>query len=343
MAIERENLVLDLVEDSRQAMEAFPSHPPDILLARVPEHLDVLHACPDLPRFALFSDSCDLPEGVLVLGQEPTATEIAAVVFAARHAALMRENAGLRSEQDAARERTHLADVTQSIAHKNNNQLGILTGYMAILRDDPNLAPDARDRLQTMDHALQAMSRYNRGLTRLIKRLNPSPRNVPLAGLLTQTCERLAQQLDAPAPVELRLPEEPLTVLTEPYYLQTGLLALLQNAWESYSERMQERPITLEASVSEDEPGIFLVVADEGRGMPAEFREVAWDPFVTTKSDPEAGLGLAIARHLIRQIDGQLEMLSSPGRGTTVTIFLPAQQPSAVEQAVLANRSETKA
>jgi two-component system nitrogen regulation sensor histidine kinase GlnL len=66
-----------------------------------------------------------------------------------------------------------------------------------------------------------------------------------------------------------------------------------------------------------------LAVADDGAGMTGEQAEKAFLPFYTTKPKG-TGLGLVMARQAVARQGGTLEIRSAPGRGTTVTISLPA-------------------
>jgi signal transduction histidine kinase len=65
-------------------------------------------------------------------------------------------------------------------------------------------------------------------------------------------------------------------------------------------------------------------VSDTGTGMPPEVRDHLFEPFFTTKPPGEGtGLGLVISRNIAKEHGGQLEVVSSPGQGTTVRVLLP--------------------
>jgi CheY-like chemotaxis protein len=73
-----------------------------------------------------------------------------------------------------------------------------------------------------------------------------------------------------------------------------------------------------------------LSVADTGIGMDPETQRHLFEPFFTTKPvDAGTGLGLAMVYGLVRQHDGFVDVLSTPGTGTTVRVLLPAAEPAA--------------
>jgi signal transduction histidine kinase len=66
-------------------------------------------------------------------------------------------------------------------------------------------------------------------------------------------------------------------------------------------------------------------VIDGGKGMNRETLDKAGSPFFTTKDAEEgSGLGLSIARRIIEEHHGTLEIESEPGKGTMIRLRLPA-------------------
>jgi signal transduction histidine kinase len=69
---------------------------------------------------------------------------------------------------------------------------------------------------------------------------------------------------------------------------------------------------------------VIIEVTDSGSGMTAEVRARCLDPFFSTKGDTGTGLGLAMVFGIVQRQQGQIEIESTPGLGTTFRITLPA-------------------
>ncbi len=77
------------------------------------------------------------------------------------------------------------------------------------------------------------------------------------------------------------------------------------------------------APTSEDRGGIIMIVADTGHGIPPELKSRIFEPFVTTKGEKGAGLGLWIVKGVIANHGGRLRVRSKVGKGTVVKIQIP--------------------
>ena len=68
----------------------------------------------------------------------------------------------------------------------------------------------------------------------------------------------------------------------------------------------------------------WLVVRDEGHGIPAESLEDIFNPFFTTKANG-VGLGLAMVSKFVDSHEGRIQVMSREGKGTTFRILLPLE------------------
>ncbi len=97
---------------------------------------------------------------------------------------------------------------------------------------------------------------------------------------------------------------------------------LIRNAVQAIQDA--ERPGTVRISSLADDSGITITIHDNGKGMTAEQRARAFQPFYTTRTvGAGAGLGLTTARNIVLAHSGRIDLDSTPNVGTTVTLFFP--------------------
>lgn len=97
---------------------------------------------------------------------------------------------------------------------------------------------------------------------------------------------------------------------------------LVVNAMEATSQG-DSVTVTVERERGES-PAVVVTVSDTGRGIPGAMMERVFEPFFTTK-EAGTGLGLAIVRQIIERHGGQVELESTEGKGTRVTVRIPAE------------------
>ncbi|MBL0224528.1 MAG: histidine kinase [Geobacteraceae bacterium] len=109
-----------------------------------------------------------------------------------------------------------------------------------------------------------------------------------------------------------------------PFICHAGLISqaffnILQNALQSRREGLQ---VHISSACSDD--GIDIVITDNGCGIAPENLSRVFDPFFTTRDvGSGTGMGLTVARELIRCAGGTVQISSREGSGTSVTIQLP--------------------
>jgi signal transduction histidine kinase len=97
------------------------------------------------------------------------------------------------------------------------------------------------------------------------------------------------------------------------------LLNLLTNASDASEPGAQVELLGIQL-----DQGVQVEIIDRGKGIPENIQELIFEPFYTTKPPGEGtGLGLAMAHKIITDHNGTIEIDSTPGVGTRVTIYLP--------------------
>jgi signal transduction histidine kinase len=153
--------------------------------------------------------------------------------------------------------------------------------------------------------------------------VKPELRPVGLAEALRPALAAIRRTL--PGAVELRIeePPAPLPVRGDPPLLQQALLNLAVNARDAMPGGGR-LVVALEAAERGGKPFARLEVRDTGHGMDAATLARAGEPLFTTKPPGlGTGLGLSNVRTTAVQHGGELEISSTPGAGTRVTLWIP--------------------
>lgn len=99
--------------------------------------------------------------------------------------------------------------------------------------------------------------------------------------------------------------------------LKQLILNLLRNAAEAISSQG-----TISCSLKCENNHILISIQDSGSGIPEEYKENLFVPFVTHKQEG-TGLGLAICKRIAEAHHGSISYCSQPGKGTKFTVILP--------------------
>ncbi|MGE5715061.1 MAG: sensor histidine kinase [Acidobacteriota bacterium] len=234
---------------------------------------------------------------------------IAAAIVAVFSVAI-RRTARVFREQERQR-RQLLADV----AHELRTPLAILQGRLEGLLDGVYARDDAR---------LSELLEETRHLSRLVEDLrtiaNAEAGALDLRKELVDVAELVretADSFDRPITVEIEgaLP----AVKVDPVRIREVLLNLLSNA-DRHTPK--DGAITIRAQAGAK--GVVIRVIDTGAGIPESELPGVFERFHKGAGSRGSGLGLAIARDLARAHGGDVILESAVGRGTTVTVSLPA-------------------
>jgi PAS domain S-box-containing protein len=226
-----------------------------------------------------------------------------------------------------------IAQLAAGLAHDFNNTLQVVLGNLK--RAETRL-PNEPEALKPLERARQA-ARHAATLTQQLltfaRRTRLEARPVILNTVLSEIGDVLSRTLGDG--LELRYDLDPglPPCAVDPAQVEVALLNLLANARDAMPKggraTIRTGTVTLdEAAVLSGgdglKPGryVLLSVEDEGPGMPPDVLARSTEPFFTTKTG-KRGLGLATVHGFVRQSRGRLEIVSPPGRGASVRIFLP--------------------
>ncbi len=213
-----------------------------------------------------------------------------------------------------------LQSVGAKVAHELKNPLAAVKGLVQLISRSP-----ANDRtserlavvegeIARMETILHQYLTFSRPLEDL------APRKIDLVEVADDVHAVLSGRA-LNAEVKLATAGNQARIIGDPRRLKEALLNLVANAIEATPAGGQ---VTI--SVQPDGDGARLEVKDDGRGIAPENMSRVGTSFFTTR-DSGTGLGFVLARNVVEQHGGRLELASELGKGTTVTITLPAAPP----------------
>jgi PAS domain S-box-containing protein len=221
-----------------------------------------------------------------------------------------------------------VGQLTGGIAHDFNNLLTAVIGNLELLQ---TRVSDERS-LGLVNAALRSAFRGGQLTQQLLayaRRQNLSPRPVDVNTVVAGMGELLQRSLGGLVQVETDLAVDLWQATSDPTQLELVILNLAINARDAMPEGGRLRIVTRNAEhpdLAELERGDYvrLAVKDNGVGMTREVLERALEPFFTTKEIGKGGgLGLAQVYGVATQFGGTVRLLSTPGIGTTVEVYLP--------------------
>jgi signal transduction histidine kinase len=229
-----------------------------------------------------------------------------------------------------------LAHLSGEVAHDVNNALQVIRNAVEILRRRlPSAEADVAG-------VVDMLARNSDRAASLMLRLLAFSGRLPLAPRATdanQLIAKMADQLREAAgtggvAVETALADGLWSISADADRLQSAMLSLANNGRDAMPRggtiMIETRNVCIEKSAIADVNAVpageyvSITVRDNGTGMTPEVLAKIFDPYFTTKETGFGiGLGLSQVYGFMKQSNGHIDVTSSPGRGTSVTLFFP--------------------
>lgn len=227
------------------------------------------------------------------------------------------------AEQEVARN-----EFLTVLAHEMRTPLMAANGYLQIVQSGMLRDADLKSAIETISHHMQDITSLVNNLLFLqeMKLILPDLQPSDLGGIVSSSI-RQYQPTAAKNNVEFvcTLPAEKIVVRSSPKSLERAFSAILDNAIK-FSP--QGGPVAIELGSEADQAWVRII--DHGVGISPEALPHIYDRFFHTDQIGGnlfrgIGLGLSIAREIIQQHGGRIEVESREGAGSTFTIYLPVQ------------------
>jgi len=224
--------------------------------------------------------------------------------------------------------------LASGVAHDFNNLLAVILGHAELM------IARLEERHPLWHHADEVQRAAVRGasLTRQLLAFSrkdvSTPRTLDVGAIMSGTLGMLRRLIGEHIQVVTSVPGEPAGTRADRGSLEQIILNLAVNARDAMPEggrlEIEVCPVDLDAAYAAAHPdakagrSIRLTVRDTGSGMTPEVQARAFEPFFTTKPvGTGSGLGLSTVYGIVRGWGGHVTIESTPGRGTTIRVFLP--------------------
>lgn len=218
-----------------------------------------------------------------------------------------------------------LGTMISGVAHQLNNPLSNISSSCQILQEEieePDVAYK-KELLEQIDGQVERAKTMVRSLLEFARKKEFKKKPCSLRDMIADTL-RLVQG-DIPTHVEIvtDLPENN-WVPADKQRLQQAILNIVKNCIDAI---VDEGKITITAREVVDNGTVEIRIQDTGIGIGDEYIGKVFEPFFTTKEEGKgSGLGLFVAREIIEEHGGNIQVKSRTGEGTTFIIRLPLEE-----------------
>jgi signal transduction histidine kinase len=231
-----------------------------------------------------------------------------------------------RALEEKLREAEHLSGIAQlakGIAHEIRNPLNFISLSIDHLRK--KFSPRENSEKEQFESLITSIKHEIQRLNKLVgdfldygKSLRLNRQETDLQGLIQDVVALVSAKAEKDA-IKIQYFDEGLPRLSlDPELIKTCLFNIILNAFQAMPEGGE---LTVRSRMTDGT--VTVIIADTGIGVSQENLSRLFDPFFSTKSTG-LGLGLAMTKRVIEDHGGKVDFQTTEGKGSTVTISLPA-------------------
>jgi len=234
-----------------------------------------------------------------------------------------------RKELQVSEKLASLGYLAAGIAHEIGNPLGAVLGYVELLQKNSLARAKAQDILPRAEKELERIRRIIQELVNFSRPQAMNVQTVDINEIIRKLTSQFQVDPEKTVAIHLQLTEFPLLAEVDEHKLVSVFFNILRNGMDAIATagRIQiatSRRIRESATMIGSSEVIAIRFSDNGSGIPEQYLSKVFEPFFTTKDPGKGmGLGLALCHRVIESLNGEIEIQSTYGQGTDVTVFLP--------------------
>ncbi len=242
----------------------------------------------------------------------------------------------LEAQLRQAQKMEAVGQLAGGVAHDFNNLLTIIQGQAEWAETHATTAEEKQECIREVRRAAEQAGKLTRQLLVFSRQQAMHAESVDLNDLVTKVVKLMQRVLGEDIQVQTRTATAPAQACVDSAMIEQVILNMGLNARDAmpsggqitisiHAETVDEARVATRAGCR---PGQYQCIrfSDTGVGIPEALLNRIFEPFFTTKAPGQGtGLGLATSSSIISQHHGWIEVESTPGFGTTFSVFLPAQ------------------
>jgi signal transduction histidine kinase len=223
-----------------------------------------------------------------------------------------------KSQRQQLKKQKSLAGLGQAvtaIVHDLKNPVITILTFARRVREGKG---DLETAMKMINDSAQNMERAVRGILDFAKPIEVTPTEQDVRGLVERACEMCRSRAEEGGVRLIKdLPAEPVVAALDALCMERALTNLVTNAIEASSKGQS---VTVRVLAGNEKTAV--TITDLGQGMDEETLKNIFVPFYSKKSNG-TGLGMAIAKKIVEEHEGEIAISSQVGVGTKVTVTLP--------------------
>jgi PAS domain S-box-containing protein len=223
-----------------------------------------------------------------------------------------------RDELRRNRALSTIGQLTAQVAHEIYNPLGALKLNLEVLESKLEGNEEVQPSLSRLKRSLDHLSAIVMDLKYLTRPRAPERSAIDLNRIMDDVIDLAGDRLITKhINVERRYSNDGVVGQFDQSQLRRVFLNLLINAIDASPEMG-----SVEIRTQPNSSDVAVSIVDRGEGMSPETRRHLFEPFYSTKQHG-TGLGMMVAQEIVRKHNGRMEIETTLGAGTTITVVLP--------------------
>ena len=227
----------------------------------------------------------------------------------------------LRKEIARSQRLASLGSLAAGVAHEIRNPLSSIKGFATYFKERKGESDKDHETATIMINEVERLNRVVGQLLELARPVELIRKQIALDTFLESSVALVASRAaEKSIEIEIAHSEPGLSIQADADRIRQVLLNLYLNAIDAMDAG--GGTLSVSASKSDKDPGVLINITDNGLGIEKSDLPHVFDPYFTSKPTG-TGLGLAIVHNIIEAHGGTVTVDSTPGKGTTFTLFLP--------------------